>query len=155
MLQFALRVVIEQAYERIRTVRIGPQQLTFAEGLRAALLELLPFDATRQAEARIWVAFYARAAVETEFADMLRELDREATANLRAALEYAESVGELSPGQDHDALARLIIGIVDGLMWAALIHEVEAPTRIQEAVDTAVRLIAPGGGHGSSPTASA
>lgn len=144
MLRFALRVVIDRAYDRIGAVRIGPRKLTFAEGLRATLLELLPFDATRRAEARIWVAFYARAVVEPSLAEMLRDLDRQANDHLRTALAYAESAGAIAAGQNHDALARLIIGIIDGLMWSALIHESRTPESIEAAVDAAVGLIAPG-----------
>ncbi|HLU74403.1 MAG TPA: TetR/AcrR family transcriptional regulator [Nonomuraea sp.] len=141
MLHFALRTVVEQERERIRHIRLGPDGLPFRDALRAAILELLPLDEHRLGEARIWAAFYARAAVSPEFAAALDELNREARDNLRAAFSYAESTGELRPGQDHDALAQLLVAIMDGLMWSILMHPSGAQKDHLAAVDAAVNLI--------------
>ncbi len=148
MLHFALRTVVEAERERIRHIRLGPAGMPFPDALRATLLELLPLDARREGEARIWAAFYARAAVHPEFAAVIDELNREARGNLRAAFAYAESVGELRPGQDHDALAQLVLTIMDGLMWSILMRPGGVHRDHLAAVDTAVRLVT---GSASSP----
>ncbi|WP_433347493.1 TetR/AcrR family transcriptional regulator [Microtetraspora malaysiensis] len=142
MLHFALRTVVEAERERLRHIRLGPGGMPFPDALRATLLELLPLDARGRGEARIWAAFYARAAVHPEFAAVIDELSREARDNLRTVFAYAESVGELRPGQDHDALAQLVLSIMDGLMWSILMCPSGAHKDHVAAVDTAVNLIA-------------
>ncbi|MEV4178964.1 TetR/AcrR family transcriptional regulator [Nonomuraea sp. NPDC049709] len=153
MLHFALRSVVESARRRMDGIRLGgPDGMTFAGALRAAILQSLPLDTTRLGEARVWAAFYAKAAVQPDFAEVIAELHREALGNLGRALRYARSTGELGPGQDPQALARLILVIIDGLMWAILMDpglDVAAAASDADAVpqlaalDAALGLIAP------------
>ncbi|MFF0310896.1 TetR/AcrR family transcriptional regulator [Streptosporangium sp. NPDC004379] len=141
MLAFALHAVVTAERERLRHIRLDPAGMTFPDALRATIMELLPLDARRRGEARVWAAFYARAVVHPEFAASIEELNREARENLGRVFGYAESVGELRSGIDHDALARIILSIIDGLMWAILMSPSEDPGIHEATVDAAVRLV--------------
>ncbi|MES0833892.1 TetR/AcrR family transcriptional regulator [Nocardiopsis tropica] len=144
LLRFALREALAAVSARISRVRIGPGKLTFAEGLRQVLLDLLPTDGDRLAEARVWSAFYARASVDADFAEVLAELDAQARTALRAALGYAAEQGELAPGQDVDSLVELLLVLVDGIWLSAARRPPGTSLDPQRrAIDAAVRAVAP------------
>lgn len=147
MLHFALLGVVEAARHRLDGIRLGgPDGMTFADALRAAILQSLPLDPARLGEARVWAAFYARAAVRPDFAEVIAELHKEALGNLDQALRYARGTGELDLKQDPEALARLILAIIDGLMWAILLDPAAAASNGDAvpqlaALDAALGLI--------------
>lgn len=142
LLRFALDFSIAEVADRFSRIRIGPESLTFAEGMRAVLVDLLPTDDRRRAQARIWAAFYARAAVDPVFARVLADLDAQARGNLALALDYARSQGELAPGPDPEALAELLLVIIDGFwLTCARLPKDASPDALRAAVDAAVALI--------------
>ncbi len=142
LLRFALEVTVDEVLSRFGRFRIGPGGLTFTEGLRQVLLDLLPTDERRRAQARIWAAFYARAAVDPGFAAVLAELDTRTRGHLRAAFEYASEQGELAPGRDPAALAELLIVFVDGLwLTCARLPEGADLSPQRTAVESMVRVI--------------
>lgn len=142
LLRFALDASLEEVAARFSRIRIGPAQLSFAEGLRAVLIDLLPTDERRRAQARIWAAFYARAAVDAHFARVLADLDTQARENLAAALGYAREKGELVQGQDPEALAELLLVIIDGFWLTCARMPEDAPSdTLRAAVDATVALI--------------
>lgn len=142
LLRFALDTSVAEVADRFSRVRVGPETLTFTEGLRAVLVDLLPTDERRRAQARIWAAFYARAAVDPGFAEVLADLDAQARANLAAALDYARDQGELAPGQDPEALAELLLVMIDGLwLTCARLPEGASLDGLRSAIDATVALI--------------
>ena len=142
LLRFALDTSLEEVAARFSRIRIGPGKLSFAEGLRAVLVDLLPTDERRRAQARIWAAFYSRAAVDVHFARVLADLDTQARENLAAALGYAREQGELVQGQNPEALAELLLVIIDGFWLTCARQPEDAPLdTLRAAVDTAVALI--------------
>lgn len=142
LLRFALDFSIAEVADRFSRIRIGPESLTFAEGMRAVLVDLLPTDDRRRAQARIWAAFYARAAVDPGFAEVLAELDTRARANLAAALDYARDQGELAPGRDPEALAELLLVMIDGLwLTCARLPDEDSLDGLRAAIDAAVDLV--------------
>ncbi|WP_026117738.1 TetR/AcrR family transcriptional regulator [Nocardiopsis alkaliphila] len=142
LLRFALDASLEEVAARFSRIRIGPAQLSFAEGLRAVLIDLLPTDERRRAQARIWAAFYARAAVDAHFARVLADLDTQARENLAAALGYAREKGELVQGQDPEALAELLLVIIDGFWLTCARMPEDAPLdTLRAAVEATVALI--------------
>ncbi|WP_041322638.1 TetR/AcrR family transcriptional regulator [Saccharomonospora viridis] len=143
MLRFALHVAVDAAAARLSEVRIGPGGLSFAEGLRQALLTFLPTPETL-AEARILAAFEARAVVDADFAAVLAELDDEARRNVRRALDYASSTGELAPGQDLEALTHLVLLLMDGVLWYGLRSSASGREGLTAAVDAVVALVTGG-----------
>ncbi|MFW6638580.1 TetR family transcriptional regulator C-terminal domain-containing protein [Nocardiopsis algeriensis] len=148
LLHFALREALAGVERRFSEVRVGPGRLSFADGLRTALLDLLPTDEQRLAETRVWSAFYARAAVDPGFADVLAELDARSREALRAAVGWAEEEGELAPGQDLDALVELLMVLVDGIWLSAVRLPRDASLDgLRAAVDAAVAAVTAGGPH--------
>ncbi|MBR8742341.1 TetR/AcrR family transcriptional regulator [Nocardiopsis sp. MG754419] len=142
LLRFALDTSVDEVAARFSRIRIGPELLTFAEGLRAVLVDLLPTDERRRAQIRIWAAYYARAAVDPEFAKVLADLDTRSRANLTAALTYARDQGELTSGQDIDALVELLMVIIDGLwLTCARLPEGTDLSGPRAAIDAAVALV--------------
>ncbi|WP_150248796.1 TetR/AcrR family transcriptional regulator [Nocardiopsis deserti] len=145
LLLFAMHEVVEAVSARLDRVRIGPGRLSFAEGLRRVLTELLPTDDDRLAEARVWSAFYARAAVDADFAEVLAGFDVRARAALRAAVGWAGEQGELASGQDPDALVELLLVLVDGIWLSAVRQPPGAPMDAQRAaVEAAVAAVTRG-----------
>jgi AcrR family transcriptional regulator len=145
LLLFAMQEVVDAVSARLARVRIGPGRLSFAEGLRQVLTDLLPTDDERLAEARVWSAFYARAAVDTEFAQVLAGFDVRARAALRAAVGWAGEQGELAPGQDPDALVELLLVLVDGIWLSAVRQPPGTPLDAQRAaVEAAVAAVTRG-----------
>ncbi|MFC9090559.1 TetR/AcrR family transcriptional regulator [Nocardiopsis dassonvillei] len=145
LLLFAMHEVVDAVSARLARVRIGPGLLSFAEGLRQVLTDLLPTDDERLAEARVWSAFYARAAVDAEFAEVLAGFDVRARAALRAAVGWAGEQGELAPGQDPDALVELLLVLVDGIWLSAVRQPPGTPLDAQRAaVEAAVAAVARG-----------
>lgn len=154
LLHFALREVLDAVSARISRVRIGPDRLTFAEGLRQVLLDVLPTDEVRLAEARVWSAFYARAAVDAGFATVLADLDTQARTALRAAVGYARDHGELAPGLDPDAVVELLLVLLDGVWLSAVRQPPGASLDAQRAaVGAAVAAVtrAPDAREGQAP----
>ncbi|ADH70854.1 MULTISPECIES: TetR/AcrR family transcriptional regulator [Nocardiopsis] len=145
LLLFAMHEVVDAVAARLARVRIGPGLLSFAEGLRQVLTDLLPTDDERLAEARVWSAFYARAAVDAEFAEVLAGFDVRARAALRAAVGWAGEQGELAPGQDPDALVELLLVLVDGIWLSAVRQPPGSPLDAQRAaVEAAVAAVTRG-----------
>ncbi|OOC55873.1 MULTISPECIES: TetR/AcrR family transcriptional regulator [Nocardiopsis] len=148
LLRFALREMLANVERRFSEIRVGPGGLSFAEGLRRVLTDLLPTDDERLAEARVWSAFYARAAVDAGFADTLAELDARARAALRSAVGWAGEQGELAPGQDPDALVELLLVLVDGIWLSAVRQPPGASLDAQRAaVAAAVAAVTVEGGR--------
>lgn len=142
LLHFALRETVAAMAERFSRVRIGPRGLTFAEGLRAVLLDLLPADEERLANTRVWAAFYARATIAPEFADVLAELDVLARTALTAAVSHAEQEGELASGLTVEDAVELILVLIDGV-WLTAARQPPGTTlgAQRTAVDAAVTAI--------------
>lgn len=120
LLAFAFQDTVAAVEARFARIRIGPGGVTFAEGLGAVLLDLLPTDDERRAQARVWAAFYARAALVPDFARTLADLDARARTALRAALSHAREQGELAPGLDPEAAVELLLVLVDGIWLTAV-----------------------------------
>ncbi|MCP2333815.1 MULTISPECIES: TetR/AcrR family transcriptional regulator [Actinoalloteichus] len=142
MLRFALETAISRAASRMAEIRLGPGLMSFPDALRAAVVEYLPLDDGRLAESRIWAAFSARAVVDPAFRAVITALDRPARDQLARVFAYAESVGELPAGHDHEALACLVIALMDGLMWSLLLRPAPEERAVHlAAVDAAVRAL--------------
>ncbi|MFI6299085.1 TetR/AcrR family transcriptional regulator [Nonomuraea sp. NPDC050790] len=141
MLRFALAEVVEASGERLRNVPLTTDGRRFPEALREVILSVLPLDPVRRGEALVWAAFHAQAAARPDFAAAVAEVTREARGLLLEALRLAEEAGRLRPGQDHEALAQLVLAVMDGLMWAILVD----PGGVREAhlgaVDATVALL--------------
>ncbi|MFB4313940.1 TetR/AcrR family transcriptional regulator [Actinomadura sp. 21ATH] len=144
MLRFAFDQAVHAARDRLAEIRPQSGGQTFPEALRQALLAFLPADDRRLAEARVWAAFYAEAAVQPSFAASLAALDDEARANLRAAIDRGMRDGEVIAGRSPEALAELILVVLDGLWWSAVRRPAGSSLApLEDVVDTAVAMLTP------------
>ncbi|MFE1165837.1 TetR/AcrR family transcriptional regulator [Nocardiopsis sp. NPDC058789] len=142
LLRFALRATVDEVTERFGRLRIGPGGLDFSAALRQVLLELLPTDGRKLAQARIWSAYYARAAVDPVFADTLEALTEETRASFLRLLEYARSQGALAPGTDLEAATEMLLVIIDGLwIGCARLPEAASLDGHRAAVEATVELL--------------
>ncbi|MFI6908805.1 TetR/AcrR family transcriptional regulator [Nonomuraea sp. NPDC050394] len=149
MLRFALAEVIEASGERLRNVPLTTEGRRFPEALRAVILAVLPLDAARRGEALVWAAFHAQAASRPDFAAAIADVTGESRALLLEALRLAEECGRLRPCQDHEALAQLIMAVMDGLMWAILVDPDGVRGSHLAAVDATVALMCTDGEEGN------
>ncbi len=115
MLAVAFRQVVNTALGRVAGVGLTGNT---ASDLSAVLRELLPLDARRLAEGRLYAAFAARAATEPS----LRAIQVELTSELRA-----EVAAVLGPNRESQAA--MLLAVVDGL----ILHEVTAPRSLPTA----------------------
>jgi AcrR family transcriptional regulator len=102
--------------------------------LAATLEEALPLDAERRAEARVWLAFWAGAAVS----DRLRGVQRGGYATWRdlvaRLLREAARAGELRAGLDPRREGERLLLLIDGLTLQATLEPERLPPRRQRAL---------------------
>ncbi|MDF0531291.1 TetR/AcrR family transcriptional regulator [Tsukamurella sp. 8F] len=92
------------------------------------LSELLPLDAERTAEVRVWLAFSAAAAARPTLARCATEMAEQTATIVRIALERA--------GLPSDAATvRGTVALVDGLSLAGVSAQPLPPSRIRAALD--------------------
>lgn len=139
LLLFAAKLVGDAMAERVRRV---PYRAPVLQTLRRIVDELLPRDAERMVEARVYHAFTARAATRPDFAAIVAKQDAELQETLARVFAIAEQEGELPAGQDHAALARLLSSVLDGASLALVTRPAEAdPAPYVAGVDLVLDLI--------------
>ena len=142
LLGFAFQVAVDEVADRFGHVRIGPGHLTSVEALRQVLLGLLPTDERGLARTRIWAAFYAHAAIDPLFAQTLSALDDETRTRFVQLLEYARDQGELAPGKDLEAVAELLLVVIDGLwMGCARLPDGSSLDGQRAAIEAVIALL--------------
>ncbi|WP_186526236.1 TetR/AcrR family transcriptional regulator [Leekyejoonella antrihumi] len=119
MLVFVFEHIVRATTDRVRQVPLGQ---SIAQNLSLVLRELLPLDATRQREARVYVAFAARAATSPRLAAVQAETLAQITGQLAEVIERAGSQGKpvstfLLSARDE---AALLLAVADGLMFDAI-----------------------------------
>jgi AcrR family transcriptional regulator len=131
--QALLAAAVEDAYRAVAArmaahLQGGPGGLTT---LRAVLLETLPLDAERTAEARVWMAFWSMAATRPA----LRAVQsagyaawRELVAQL--VIEATER-GEIATEPDPGSVGEQLMCLVDGLLMQATLEPDRLPAARQ------------------------
>jgi AcrR family transcriptional regulator len=127
--QALLRVAIEDAYAAVTArmaarVEAGPGGLPT---LRAVLLEALPLDEERMAEARVWMAFWSMAVTHPELRAVQGAGYREWRELVARVLGEATERGEIAPGPDPEAIGELLMCLVDGLLMQATLEPDRLP----------------------------
>ncbi|GAA2758844.1 hypothetical protein GCM10009872_42040 [Actinopolymorpha rutila] len=135
MLRMAFEHVCEQILDRIRQIeRSGtgrPRGSARTRGaadsdrevgpvLRRALMEFLPLDDRRRAEARVYLAFAARAAVAPDLAQVQQTMMAELRAMTAAAFRLAVDRGQAHAGLVPERAAAATAVVVDGLLLQML-----------------------------------
>ncbi|WP_037366197.1 TetR/AcrR family transcriptional regulator [Nakamurella lactea] len=130
MLVMAFERVVDDLVNRAKGM---PKVGAVGSVLRAALLDSLPRDRVRRAEARVYLAFTARAAVSPDLAAVLHRAAARMRSILADALRLAQQRGEADQDVDAKKWAAATLALVDGLVM----HMISDPTGMTAAVATA------------------
>jgi AcrR family transcriptional regulator len=136
MLQMAFDYVIGRIVGRATGVDGPGPTGTTAVGavLRSGLLEFLPLDEERSVEARVYLAFAARAAVSAELARVQQTLMGEMRTLCAQAFALAAEQGQATTGLDPALAAAATVAIVDGLLLHMLTDPAGMPATTAVAV---------------------
>ena len=145
MLLFAFRQVVERTRARVAGIDAGagPRQ-----ALGAALRELLPLDQPRLAECRVYLAFAARAATSPALAAVQAETLSAIHAELQQVLTAATAAHPMGAVPDTTQQARLLLAVVDGLMFDAVSAPgTLTPADLEAALDAYLDRLLPACDH--------
>ncbi|MCS0638378.1 TetR family transcriptional regulator C-terminal domain-containing protein [Streptomyces sp. LP05-1] len=128
MLVFALRYVGARVADRVRAQIAASPAQSARSRLGHVVTEVALLGAERRAEARVWLAFVAQAAVAPALAEVLRA-DYAALHRVLTAL-VAEATGagdgaDGAPGPEREA--RALLALADGLTAQVLVGHLTAP----------------------------
>lgn len=128
---------IEQATTRCEAA------LAAADGdLKAYLAELMPIDAQRLIEWKIWLAFWAKAVADPEIAEMQRSCILRTRGNILRIMTDLDAKGALVPGADLDREARRILTLLIGMAVQVMFDPADWPVEQQQAlVDNELRKL--------------
>lgn len=117
LLRFAYDDAVRRMSERVRVrVRDGEaRRLPIAEVLLDSLVELLPLDQERDVEYRVRQGLQAQALHHTGLAEVARRAGGQILGYVTAEVENGIERGEVDPGVDAVAAARMILATVQGL----------------------------------------
>lgn len=129
MLGLALELAVERTEERFAAV--DPTG-SLHDVVRRYVMATLPLDDERRSEAQVWVAFTAKAMVHDEYAEVLRQIDREVREVLVALLANL-------PG-DAGVLADGVIALADGLA-SRMLYTRDQDDELLAALDVALSAL--------------
>jgi AcrR family transcriptional regulator len=144
--QALLVAAVEDAYRAVAArmvahVRSRPGGTT---ALRAVLLEALPLDAERAAEARVWMAFWSMAVTQPALREVQSAGYGEWRELVSRLLTDAVQRGEVAPGLDSDTVGEQLLCLVDGLLMQATLEPERLPSARQvQLLDAALARLAP------------
>ncbi|WDZ85407.1 TetR/AcrR family transcriptional regulator [Micromonospora cathayae] len=122
MVRAALAHLADRVVRRAR--RIPATEVGALETLRRAVLELVPLDAERVFEARVWLMLTAEALIDDRIGEIMRGSADELRGNLERLVDLARTDGGLPAGLDvtraADGLATLLDGLTVRLLYGAL-----------------------------------
>lgn len=131
LLMVTLELISEQFTRRTGAAPAGESP---RERARALLVQMLPLDEERSGEARVGVAFLARAAVAPRFAEVLRGGAAWATDFLVSRIEEGQRAGQVAAAREPRREARLLMAVVDGLTMHTLVGH-HSPAEAEAALD--------------------
>ncbi len=155
MLRMAFEYACEQILDRIRQLeksaagKAGKKEREVGPLLRRALLEFLPLDDRRRAEAKVYLAFAARAAVAPDLAEVQQTMMAEMRAMCAAAFRWAVERGQAHDGLVPDRAAAVTTVLVDGLLLHMLTDPAGMPAKTATGIidDHLARCVSLGAGR--------
>ncbi|MCI4062822.1 TetR family transcriptional regulator C-terminal domain-containing protein [Micromonospora sp. R77] len=142
-----VRAAMAHLTERVvrRAEKIPTTGVTVLETLRLALRELVPLDAERTFEARVWLMLSAEALVDDAIGQVLRSGAAELRANLQRVVAAAQADGGIAAHLDPAAVANGLVTLADGLTVRLLAGQLGADDARAE-IDTQLARLAAGPG---------
>ena len=131
LLCFAMQLVGERARARVRAVEPADDPREAAERL---LLELVPLDDERRAEAEVWLAFTGHALVDPDQRAIHQRIHDELHGACVTAITLLADAGLVPGDLDVGLEAARLQAVLDGLA----VHAVMRPERVPRARITAV-----------------
>ncbi|MGO1056620.1 TetR/AcrR family transcriptional regulator [Crossiella sp. CA198] len=122
--EFALDLTGEAVSRRWNTLTPRGDYLDL---LHRLLLETLPLDAERRAEAIIVTAFTARAAIRADWAQRLRANDNDMRTGAATFLRVAQEAGQVRRDLPVPTLADLVLALSDGFALRLLHLPLDTP----------------------------
>ena len=143
LLAFSMRLVAERIEGRLRAL---PRTGDARRDVEAAVLEVLPLDEERRAEAEVWLAFAGRALVDEDLRALREEVDDLLHGLFRRLVDALAGAGLLDPAGDRALEAERLNAVADGLVVHALMRPERADPDLQRAVVAAhLDALAPAG----------
>ncbi|SCG78964.1 TetR/AcrR family transcriptional regulator [Micromonospora humi] len=111
-----VRAAIDHLAARVvRRARAIPADPVTAGVIRQAARELVPLDAERAFEARVWLVLTAEALVDDQVAALLAESEAELRANLERLLALGRAGGTIDARIDPRVEATALVTLLDGI----------------------------------------
>jgi AcrR family transcriptional regulator len=132
LLAFAMELVVERIEGRIATL---DRPLNPREAVEQVLHELLPLDEERRAENEVWLAFTARALIDSHLRAQYNEVHDALHQACASALETLAAAERASAGPETALQVERLHALTDGLaVHTALRPDLMAPERIVAVV---------------------
>lgn len=119
------------ASERTRQALAHPPD---GDALMGLLIALLPLDADRMLEWRIWTAFQGLTIGDARLTQQWRDRVRTALARIRDAVEAERREGRLPEDVDPRLEAQRLLALVNGIAFLALLDPRAMPARQQRSL---------------------
>lgn len=112
MVDAAIQCLTERIAQRAQHI---PHETITLETVRAGLHQLLPLDACRVFEARVWLALSAAAATEPSIVDALAAAEVKQYSNLLRLIDHAKGVGDVAAEVEAPEAAQQLTSVINGL----------------------------------------
>lgn len=134
----AQEMIVARQMERIRNL---PPSANPVEVIRHGLTEILPVDAKREAESRVWIALATAAQRDSSIAELQRQHITLSQQLLTNALKYLHKRGMLHPSLDPATAANILIAMADGLTFDFVNAPPEGRPTMLAALNAAIDLV--------------
>jgi AcrR family transcriptional regulator len=131
LLAFSMRLVSDRVRARLEGLRPSGDARRDVE---AVILELLPLDDERRAEAEVWLAFAGQALVDARLGALRDEVDDALHGLFRQLVDALAEAGELAAGASRHLEAERLNAVVDGLVVHALLRPARVGPGVQREV---------------------
>ncbi|MBF5033606.1 MULTISPECIES: TetR/AcrR family transcriptional regulator [Micromonospora] len=141
MVRAAMDHLAGRVVARARTIPADP---VTPEVIRQAVRQLVPLDAERAFEARVWLVLTAEALVDEQVAAILAESEAQMRANVERLLTLGRATGGIAGHVDARAEAAALATLLDGVTVRILTTGLD-PADARTEIDAHLARLAPAG----------
>jgi AcrR family transcriptional regulator len=140
LLAFAMELVAERVHERVEA--LAPEGDVLA-AVELALEQVLPLDAERRTEMEIWLAFSARAQVDSGLRQQRDETHAALRQFVRRCLSALDEAGLMGPERSLELETNRLHALIDGLaLHGVLSPQTMTPRRARRVLRAHLRALA-------------